>query len=445
MFKRPMQIYRYICPGIVINILAGMVYWPVTANASPSSVLPSRALLNYQAAEAFSESITSETAADRLYGPEPVKTLAKSLDQVPRRPATSAIDSTIAVSEPAASSLNALPSDASSLNLVTGNSVTGAPAFDPFNLASWRSDAIAFISLNQADTVTESWPYSDHSLVPAPTLAQDLDPILPAPADTGREDEDVATLGDPDLGILELEPIAPPREPVVFLQGQVTYLSSDNLFLDVDPVGDAFINPRVLLSAVPRLGPNTFFVGSVSAGGLRYFRIGDASYDELGASAGFYQQFDRNTYGLIGWGTQQLYRPGFTNQFYATHNINAVIGRSDSLLPNLQLNSNYQASLGFAAPDDLSRLIQTVNLSLDYDIAPAIQMGVAYQLTLADFTRQERYDTYHQILGQFVYRLTDRASLRLFGGFSFGQSSNPNVQFNDTILGVSVDFGVPLF
>lgn len=281
-------------------------------------------------------------------------------------------------------------------------------------------------------------------------LAQTPTDVFPSglpssPTQPTSPPEDAPDGSDPELGTLQLEPITPPSEPFVFLQGQVNYLTSDNVFFELDPTGDSFINPTISLLVTPQLGPNTFFVGSASTGLLRYLNSGAASYDELGFSAGIFQQLDANTYGQFGWDNQQFYRPGFGDQFYNNHNLNLSLGRTDVLLPNLQLNSGYQVSLGFADPDEFSRLVQILGVSLTYDISPAFQTGLAYQLTLADFTRQERYDTYHQILGQLVYRASANTDIRLYGGFSFGRSSQPTVQFNDVIFGVSVDFTVPLF
>lgn len=291
-----------------------------------------------------------------------------------------------------------------------------------------------------------SLPPSQPKLPPlAQGFPETFPPELLDPDEPSGVDETLNE-GDPELGNFRIEPITPPRvEPFVFFRSRVNYLTSDNIFFELDPTGDSFINPSVSLLITPRLGSNTFFIGSLNAGLLRYFNSGAASYDELGFSASLFHQLDPNTYGQIGWNNQQLYRSGFADQFYNNHNLNLFLGRSDQLFPDFFLNSRYQVSLGFADPDRFSRLTQILGASLTYDITTEFQTGLDYQLTLADFTRQERYDTYHQILGYLTYRMSANTNIQLYGGFSFGRSSQPTVQFDDTIFGISIDVTLPLF
>jgi hypothetical protein len=94
---------------------------------------------------------------------------------------------------------------------------------------------------------------------------------------------------------------------------------------------------------------------------------------------------------------------------------------------------------------DFSRILQSAGTYLGYDITPNIQAGISYQLNLIDYTTQDRYDTFQQVLGQVVYRLSPTLRLNLYGGISFGRSSEPRVQFNDTFFGAAIDATIPLF
>ncbi|WP_346289951.1 hypothetical protein [Sphaerothrix gracilis] len=259
-------------------------------------------------------------------------------------------------------------------------------------------------------------------------------------------------IGDEELGILRLRedpvptPPATPSAPILYLFGRVDYLSSDNIFLnEVDPVGDAFIRPGLTLLAVPPIGPRTNFVASADVKLLRYRQVEPASYDELQLQAGFRHAFSPRAYGQINWTNQQLYRAGFADQFFNSHSLDLALWRSDQLSSKLSLNSYYQARFSFSDPDEFSRITQFVGAALFYQINPQLQAGLNYQLTLSDFIQRVRFDTYHQLTAQAVYSLSPSTRLRLFGGFSFGESSDSAVNFNDTLFGVTFDFDLPLF
>ncbi|NJL85035.1 MAG: hypothetical protein HC886_02150 [Leptolyngbyaceae cyanobacterium SM1_1_3] len=259
-------------------------------------------------------------------------------------------------------------------------------------------------------------------------------------------------VGDAELGILRLREDPLPSEsilpspPVLYLLGRVDYLSSDNIFLnEVDPIGDAFVRPGLTLLAVPAVGPRTALIASASVNLLRYRQVEAASYDELSLQVGIRHVLNSKTFGQISWTNQQLFRSDFTDQFFDSHSLDLLIWRYDQLQPKLSLSSYYQARFSFSDPDEFSRIIQSLGASLFYQISPNLQTGLNYQLTLSDFTQQARFDAYHQLTAQVTYGLSASARLRLFGGISFGGSSENVVDFNDTLIGVTFDFDLPLF
>ncbi|MDJ0703636.1 MAG: hypothetical protein QNJ46_10185 [Leptolyngbyaceae cyanobacterium MO_188.B28] len=259
---------------------------------------------------------------------------------------------------------------------------------------------------------------------------------------------EAAVIGDPELGILRLQeqPLpAPKPPPAVYLSGGVDYLTSDNVFLETDPVNDRFLRTRLALVAVPSLGPQTSAFASVGGSLLRYSDFTDANYNDLKVEVGVRQALFPRTYGQLSWSNQQLFEADSGDRFFNDHSVQLALGRRDPLSSQLNLDSYYQMRFSFSDPNEFNRFIQTLGTSLSYDIAPELQVSLSYQLTLADFTQQARYDVFNQIFGQVTFNLAPHTRFNLFGGFSFGSSSGDDVGFDDTILGLSLNFDLPLF
>ena len=254
-------------------------------------------------------------------------------------------------------------------------------------------------------------------------------------------------VGDPELGILRLkeQPLPIQRQPVVYLLGRVDFLSSDNIFLETDPVNDQFVRTGLSLVAVPSLGPQTSLLAAVGGVLLRYRRFTDAGYNDLKFQVGVSQRLFPQTYGQLSWSNQQLFEAGGGERFFNDHSVQLGLGRRDRLHSRLMLDTFYQLRFSFSDPNDFSRFIQTLGISLSHDIAPELRIALNYQLTLADFTQQARYDTFNQLFGEITFNLTSESRFNLFGGFSFGDSSGDTVDFDDTILGLSLDIDLPLF
>jgi Putative beta-barrel porin 2 len=264
---------------------------------------------------------------------------------------------------------------------------------------------------------------------------------------------------DPELGCLRLrDPLLPqpttaaPRAPVVYLIARADYFHNSNLFSDQTPVPDGLTRPGLTLYTSPMLGPNTYAVASVTGNLLRYSSQSRLNSNELFLRAGILQRLSPTMFGEIGWSNQQLFVAsdklmGFPmgSRFFNEHAIRLELSRRDRLAKNLVLNSFYQFRYSFADPIDRSRITNALTLSLNYDLQPNLQLGLDYQLGLASFTQQQRYDRYHQVLGRLTYTPVKNTQVSAFVGYGFGNSSDPSVRFNSLLVGVSVNLTLGLF
>ncbi|MGB3135190.1 MAG: hypothetical protein WBB18_00175 [Nodosilinea sp.] len=270
-------------------------------------------------------------------------------------------------------------------------------------------------------------------------------------------------LEDNDLGILRIREqpqlpaqIARPPAKIGFLSARLAIASSDNVLLAVNDVGgltgDTFLRPSIGFGLYPALGPQTAFIATADLGLQRYSAQSSLNYDDLRLRLGLRQGLGARSYGQFVFTYQELYRPGGNRgRFFKNTALGLTLGRRDPLASKLYLDSYYLVQLNNAESTssgtaiDFSRVFQSTGAYLGYDVTPRVQLGLNYQLNLIDYTAQERYDTFQQVLGQVVYRISPNLRLNVYGGFSFGRSSEPRVQFNDTFFGATIDATVPLF
>ncbi len=288
-----------------------------------------------------------------------------------------------------------------------------------------------------------------------PPSAQGADAIAEQPDSVGDPELGVIRLRDarqdPELGILRLRPVTPPqpRRPSLFLSTYVSASSSDNIFLIDDPnrgrLGDQFIRPGISLIAFPSLGPSTNLIASVEANAVRYQEFSNANYDELRLRVGVRHSFSRRMYAQLGWSHQFLFREGFRDRFFDNQGIELFVGRRDSLGPDLTLDTYYQSQIFFSDPAEFSDFVQSVGTYLNYRLNPQLDAGIGYQLTISDFTQASRHETYQRVTGQLRYSFSPAVRMSLFGGFSNGRSSAPNISFDDSFFGISVDATIELF
>lgn len=265
---------------------------------------------------------------------------------------------------------------------------------------------------------------------------------------------------DRDLGILILEPKVPapvltrrPKAPpIVYLQGRVDYVRSSNALSGIDPIDDSLLRTGISLLATPSLGRKTFLILRAELNQVQYADQEQVNFDELRFRAGVLRQLSPRMFGEIGWTNQQLYT-GDENlvsllegrSFLNDHAIRLELSRVDPLTKKLSLTTFYQLRLSFADPESRNRVINSLFVSLGYEVIPGLQAALDYQFALSDFTQQDREDEFHQVVLRFTYRLSQATRVNAFGGFSFGRSDLPSLDFDGAVFGVSVSVNLPLF
>ncbi|MEW6493209.1 MAG: hypothetical protein AB1589_12000 [Cyanobacteriota bacterium] len=272
--------------------------------------------------------------------------------------------------------------------------------------------------------------------------------VLPLPPENPSETEQPASGEDPELGILRLRELPappPPSKPAVYLLGGAGYFRSNNIFSGVDPIDDGLFRTGLTLLAVPSLGPQTSLFASVGGNIFRYSDLSEYDYNELRFSAGIRQQIGSRSYGELGWNNRQLFSEDGGDRFLNDHSAYLELGRRDLLAERLTLDTYYQLRLSFANPSDRSQVINSVGASLGYNLSPSLLLALDYQFAFADFTQQEREDQYHQLLARMNYTLSPNSRLYLFGGKSFGSSSDSEIDFDGLVFGAGVDFSLTLF
>jgi hypothetical protein len=280
----------------------------------------------------------------------------------------------------------------------------------------------------------------------SPPLAPD-----PTPIENDPGSNEAATGDDPELGKLrlrELEETPPPSErskPTVSLLGNAGYLRSNNLFAGVDPVDDGLLRSGLTLLATPSLGPRTSLFAAVTGNLIRYGEESEFDYDELRLNLGLRQQLSSRAYGEVGWRNRNLFDEEDGDRFLNDHSFYLELGRRDTLAKQLSLDTFYQFRLSFADPDSRSQVTNSLGASLIYSLNPSLQAALDYQFALANFTEQEREDQYHQLIARLTYTLSPNSRLYVFGGHNFGNSSDPDIDFDGLVFGAGVDFNLTLF
>ena len=273
----------------------------------------------------------------------------------------------------------------------------------------------------------------------------------PTPIENDPGSNEAAMGDDPELGKLRLRELGetpPPSErskPTVSLLGNAGYLRSNNLFAGVDPVDDGLLRSGLTLLATPSLGPRTSLFAAVTGNLIRYGEQSEFDYDELRLNLGLRQQLSSRAYGEVGWRNRNLFDEEDGDRFLNDHSFYLELGRRDTLAKQLSLDTFYQFRLSFADPDSRSQATNSLGASLIYSLNPSLQAALDYQFALANFTEQEREDQYHQLIARLTYTLSPNSRLYVFGGHNFGNSSDPNIDFDGLVFGAGVDFNLTLF
>lgn len=261
---------------------------------------------------------------------------------------------------------------------------------------------------------------------------------------------------DPELGCLRIQGLPPSTapQPILYLTPRVDFFRSNNLLLGIDPINAGLIRPSLTLLAIPRIGPNTYVLASVDGAFNRYFEVPQFNYDELRIRAGILHQLSPTMTAEVGWTNQQLFIanneiPGFPSgtRFLNDQAIRFELSRRDQLTERLFLNSIYQFRVSFSDPEDRSRILNVGFLSLNWDLNPnrTVQLGMDYQFSAANYTVVKRTDIYQQLLGRITLNAFRNSQLSVYGGISFGDSTERGIDFNSYVLGVSMSVNWTLF
>jgi hypothetical protein len=284
----------------------------------------------------------------------------------------------------------------------------------------------------------------------------------PVEAEPGSVDDELGTLrirpqnstADPDLGVLRIQAIEelpleepPPEAPIRntgFITAQTSYFGGTNLFRAPIPLDERVFQGGAGLFLFPKVSPTTHLLAGVEGNLVRYSNFPGVSYNELQFQLGVRQRLSERVYGQLSWRNQKLYTLA-GNSFFEADYAELLLSRRDILNSRLWLDSYYQMRFSFSDPDTFSRFSQVLIAALNYGFTPQLRTSLIYQLFLDDYTTIERYDTYHQVIGQLSYDLSPSSRVNLFGGAKFGRSSATSVNFDDLIYGVSVSVNLPVF
>ncbi len=276
---------------------------------------------------------------------------------------------------------------------------------------------------------------------PNPTLANEpTSPSVPATV----EARDM----DPELGILRLRPVVQPRvkSPIPFsFIGGMGYFSTDNSLASFEPIDDQLFRMGLAFLATPRINAKTIFVTALEGNLIRYGTLGELNYDELRFQVGIRRFITSRMYGEVGWLNQRLYSAVTGDRFLDDHAIFLGIGRQDPLAPKLNLDTFYQVRVSFADPNERSRLLNSLGLALSYDLRSDLRVSLDSQFTLISFTQESREDFYAQFLLKLSYAISKNVSMSIFGGVSTGTSSDEFINFDSSVVGITVDFSLTPF
>lgn len=269
------------------------------------------------------------------------------------------------------------------------------------------------------------------------------------PATSNAIDPALQPVGDPELGILRLRerPLQKPAKPkFVFLTSSFSYFRSDNILSsEIDTIGDQLVGGRLILSARPAIGSRTLLIGAVEGNLIRYGHLSDLDYNGFGLKAGVRHFWSRQAYSELSWDNRQLFLRRDGDRFLNDHSLRLSMFYRVPLAARLKLDNYYQLRWSIAEPTDRSRLVNRLGTILEYELTPTLRWGLNYQYDLTHFTQRDREDAYHQALAQLSWDLSRSLSLNVYGGYSFGASTDSKVNFNGSILGGGLSFNLPLF
>jgi hypothetical protein len=194
------------------------------------------------------------------------------------------------------------------------------------------------------------------------------------------------------------------------------------------------------------LGTQTYLNGSIDGNLIRYVDQSTFSYNHVKFDLNVYQQLSPRMYGAIGWSNQQFFYANSSDRFRSgdrflgENSLRLLLGRQDPVTPVLTLNSLYELKVNFAEPDSRSRIINYGLIGLNYNLQQSLRVGLNYQLNLSSFTQRERDDYYHRIFGQLSYQTSNSSNLNLQSGWTFGGSTDSNINFDGWFFSINYNW-----
>ncbi|MCG6137847.1 MAG: hypothetical protein MET45_24960 [Nostoc sp. LLA-1] len=263
--------------------------------------------------------------------------------------------------------------------------------------------------------------------------------------------------------VLELPPVPespsvtelpqPGFKPIGNLQTRLGYYQTSNIFSsNIDPIDDGLVLYGLRLASVYfPLGSQTYVNGSIDGNLIRYVDQSIFNYNQVKFDLNVYQQLSPRMYGIIGWSNQQFFYANNSDRFQAgdrflgENSLRLFLGRRDPLTPALTLNSFYEFKVNFSEPDSRSRIINSGIISLNYNLQQSLQVGLNYQLNLSEFTQRQRDDYYHRLFGQLIYKTSNYSNLNLQSGWTFGGSTDSNINFDGWFFSINYNWQLGQF
>ncbi|MGB3494318.1 MAG: hypothetical protein WBA57_16440 [Elainellaceae cyanobacterium] len=254
---------------------------------------------------------------------------------------------------------------------------------------------------------------------------------------------------DPELGVLRLQEVPLPADesyPWLYWRTQAGFFWTDNvLSASEDPVSEGIYLLRTTLSAYPELNSRTSAVATLSGGITRYSDEFELDTQQFDVGLGIYHAVTPRAYIQGGWQHEQFFTRTDGDRFLSDHTLYFNLGRQDQLTSRLSLNTAYAFEYSLTDPNERSRVFNRAYAYLRYDVTPALNAGLFYQVEFTDFTRQDRNDYSHQIIGSLNYDISSISQLSIYGGSRLGGSSESFIDLDSTFLGVSLSINLPLF
>jgi hypothetical protein len=339
-------------------------------------------------------------------------------------------------------------------NTEIGNKPTQNNLIKPPELPTQIDDIFMFSSQSQAQLLEQPVIEENDGNVQKPT--QESSPEEELPVDINEEQElrlRVRPRPQEELPPPPQEQIPEQFQPIGYLRGYGGYFHSSNIFASSDnKIQDSlYYTGLTLASAYFPLSPTTYINGSIDGSLIRYFDQSEFDYNQVRFNLGVYQQLTRKMYAELNLSNQRLFyaRKGeffaAGDRFLNENTVLLYLGRRDDFTDKLTLDTLYEFSANFSEPERRSRIVNSLWLSLGYLIQEPLQVGLNYQFAFSDFTQQEREDKFHRLFGHLNYRLSNTSNVYLQGGFNFGDSTTPNLDFSSWFLSVNYGFEIGRF